>query len=439
QGKMCTRWGGFIEQVDKFDAALFGISAREASYMDPQQRIVLEVAWEALEYAGVVAANLAGSNTGVFIGVSNFDYNRLLCRSPATMDAYSSTGTILAITANRLSYLLNLRGPSIVVDTACSSSLVSVHLACQSLRTGESDVALAGGVNLILSPEVTIILSQGGLMSPDGRCKAFDASANGYVRSEGCGILVLKRLADARRDGDNILAVIRGSAVNQDGGTNGLTAPSATAQQAVIRQALANAGMHSHQLSYVEAHGSGTRLGDIIEARALRTVLLENRPADHLCAIGSIKTNVGHTESAAGIAGLIKVVLSLQHSTIPANLHLKQLNPHIRLSHTPLFVPTEAHPWQLNGAPRLAGVSSFGIGGTNAHVIVEEAPTPAPRASGCTRALQLLPISAKTRDSLRALVLNYEAFLVGREDTPLVDICFTASCGRTHFPHRIAL
>src|SRR5205085_2451281 len=222
QGKMCTRWGGFIEQVDKFDAALFGISAREASYMDPQQRIVLEVAWEALEYAGVVAANLAGSNTGVFIGVSNFDYNRLLCRSPATMDAYSSTGTILAITANRLSYLLNLRGPSIVVDTACSSSLVSVHLACQSLRTGESDVALAGGVNLILSPEVTIILSQGGLMSPDGRCKAFDASANGYVRSEGCGILVLKRLADARRDGDNILAVIRGSAVNQDGSTNGL-------------------------------------------------------------------------------------------------------------------------------------------------------------------------------------------------------------------------
>jgi acyl transferase domain-containing protein len=284
-GKMHTRWGGFLDQVDCFDAEFFGISAREACFMDPQQRLVLEVTWEALESAGIVPDRLAGSRTGVFIGISNFDYNRLLCRDFSTMDAYSSTGTILAIAANRLSYLLNLRGPSLAVDTACSSSLVTVHLACQSLRCRESDLALAGGVNLILSPEVTIILSQGGLMSARGRCHTFDENADGYVRSEGCGVVVLKRLSDALRDGDRIRALLRGSAVNQDGGTNGLTAPSATAQQAVIRDALANAEVAPGQISYVEAHGSGTRLGDIIEFRALKAVLLASREPDHRCAI----------------------------------------------------------------------------------------------------------------------------------------------------------
>jgi acyl transferase domain-containing protein len=284
-GKMHTRWGGFLDQVDCFDAEFFGISAREACFMDPQQRLVLEVTWEALESAGIVPDRLAGSRTGVFIGISNFDYNRLLCRDFSTMDAYSSTGTILAIAANRLSYLLNLRGPSLAVDTACSSSLVTVHLACQSLRCRESDLALAGGVNLILSPEVTIILSQGGLMSARGRCHTFDENADGYVRSEGCGVVVLKRLSDALRDGDRIRALLRGSAVNQDGGTNGLTAPSATAQQAVIRDALANAEVAPGQISYVEAHGSGTRLGDIIEFRALKAVLLASRELDHRCAI----------------------------------------------------------------------------------------------------------------------------------------------------------
>lgn len=438
-GKMCTRWGGFIEHVDKFDAAFFGISEREASFMDPQQRVVMEVTWEALERAGIAATALAGSKTGVFVGVSNYDYNRLLCRDHATMDAYSSTGTILAITANRLSYLLNLHGPSIAIDTACSSSLVSVHLACQSLRQGESDLALAGGINLILSPEVTIILSQGGLMSPDGRCKAFDASANGYVRSEGCGMLVLKRFSDARRDGDNILAVLRGSAVNQDGSTNGLTAPSAAAQQVVIRQALANAGIRPAQLSYVEAHGSGTRLGDIIESRALRAVLLEERPADRSCVIGSIKTNIGHTESAAGIAGLIKVVLSLQYSAVPANLHLNNLNPYIRFDNTPLFIPTELHPWQSGSDQRLAGVSSFGIGGTNAHVIVEEAPEQSPPANDHARQRQLLLISAKTPHALGAMIQNYGSFLSGHDEISLADLCFTASCGRSHFPYRVAI
>lgn len=438
-GKMCTRWGGFIERVDEFDAAFFGISDHEASFMDPQQRVVMEVAWEALERAGIAAPALAGSKTGVFIGVSNYDYNRLMLRGTATMDAYSSTGSILAITANRLSYFLNLRGPSIAIDTACSSSLVSVHLACQSLRQGESDVALAGGVNLILSPEVTIILSQGGLMSPDGRCKAFDASANGYVRSEGCGIVVLKRHSDARRDGDNILALLRGSAVNQDGATNGLTAPSAAAQQSVIRQALTNAGVRPDELSYVEAHGSGTRLGDIIETRALRAVLLEGRPADGRCAIGSIKSNIGHTESAAGIAGLMKVVLSLQHGAVPANLHLNQLNPHIRFDNTPLFVPTELHPWEAGSARRLAGVSSFGIGGTNAYIIVEEAPEQSPPENARERPRHMLLISAKTPHALGAMIRRYDSFLSEREDMSLADLCFTAGCGRAHFPYRVAI
>jgi acyl transferase domain-containing protein len=395
-GKMSTRWGGFIEHADKFDASFFGISSREARYMDPQQRIVLEVAWEALERSGIVPASLTGSDTGVFIGVSNYDYNRLMCRDVLTMDALSGTGTILAIVANRLSYILNLRGPSIAIDTACSSSLVSIHLACQSLLTGEIDCAIAGGVNLILSPEVTIILSQAGLMSPDGRCKTFDACANGYVRSEGCGIVILKRYSDAVRDGNEVLALIRGSAVNQDGATNGLTAPSSTAQQRVIRQALKKARIFPNQLSYVEAHGSGTALGDIIETRALKAVLLENRSDKDACAIGSIKTNIGHAESAAGVAGLMKVVLSLEHSVIPANLHIQTLNPHIRFGNTPLFIPTKACPWISRNSPRLAGISSFGIGGTNVHIIIEEFPKAATTESNSAQTNHIPPLFAGT-------------------------------------------
>jgi acyl transferase domain-containing protein len=436
-GKMCTRWGGFLDRAYEFDAPFFGISAREASFMDPQQRVILEVAWEALENAGIPPAALSGTSTGVFVGVSNYDYNRLICRDPATMDAYSSTGTILAITANRISYALNLRGPSLIIDTACSSSLVSLHIACQSLRGGECDVALAGGVNLIIAPEVTIILSQGGLMSPDGRCKAFDASANGYVRSEGCGMLVLKRLADAERDGDEVLALIRGSAVNQDGGTNGMTAPSGSAQQAVIRRALASAGLQAADLSCLEAHGTGTPLGDIIEWRALRAVLLENRPEGSRCAIASIKTNIGHTETAAGIAGVIKIVLALRHAAIPAHLHLREPNRHLKLSdESPMFIPTETMPWPSNGTPRIAGVSSFGIGGTNAHLIVEEAPPRPAAASGAMDAPLLFPVSAKTEEALQANLRNYARFLSGGEEQPLNDLCFTAAAGRMHYRHR---
>jgi acyl transferase domain-containing protein len=425
-GKMHTRWGGFLDQVDRFDAEFFGISAREACFMDPQQRLVLEVTWEALESAGIVPDRLAGSRTGVFIGISNFDYNRLLCRDFSTMDVYSSTGTILAIAANRLSYLLNLRGPSLAVDTACSSSLVAVHLACQSLRCRESDLVL-------------IILSQGRFMSARGRCYTFDESADGYVRSEGCGVVVLKRLSDALRDGDRIRALLRGSAVNQDGCTNGLTAPSATAQQAVIRDALANAKVAPGQISYVEAHGSGTRLGDIIELRALKAVLLEGREPDHRCAISSIKTNIGHTESAAGIASLIKVVLCLENEGIPGQLHLSKLNRYIKLEHTPLFVPTVPQPWQRGVQRRFAGVSAFGIGGTNAHVICEEAPLlPAPTT--CERQPRLiLTLSAKSDKSLRALASRYDSFLADSTSGALADICFSANTNRSHFAHRLAI
>lgn len=437
-GRMSTRWGGFIDRVDRFDAEFFGISPREAAFMDPQQRLLLEVAWHAVEDAGIAAPALSESNTGVFVGVTNYDYSRLLGRDPATMDAYSSTGNILAIVANRLSYFLNLRGPSIAVDTACSSSLVSVHLACQSLAAGDCNLALAGGVNLILSPEATISLSQRGLMSPDGRCKAFDESANGYVRSEGCGMLVLKRLSEAMSGGDPILAVIRGSAVNQDGGTNGLTSPSASAQHALIRRALANSGVEARQLSYVEAHGTGTPLGDAVEWRALRAALLPDRSIDNLCAIGSIKTNIGHAESAAGIAGMLKVVLSLQKEMIPRNLHLECLSSHIRAGGTPLFVPTDSYPWPRNGTPRLAGVSSFGIGGTNAHVIVEEAPARLP-PSARAAAPFVLPISSRSEAGLQEMVRRYEAFLGERPEVPLGELCRTAACGRAHFAHRRAL
>ncbi|NEO89217.1 MAG: polyketide synthase, partial [Moorea sp. SIO3G5] len=304
-GKMSTRWGGFLEQVDQFDPQFFGITPREAVYIDPQQRLLLEVAWEALDNAGQVVEKLAHSNTGVFVGISASDYHQRFQQGGySVINAYMGTGNALSIAANRLSYLFDFRGPSMAIDTACSSSLVAVHLACQSLQSRESNLALAGGVNLLLSPELTIIVSQAQMMATDGRCKTFDARANGYVRGEGCGIVVLKRLEDAIRDNDNIIALIKGSAVNQDGRSNGLTAPNGPSQEAVIRQALANAGVAPAQINYVEAHGTGTPLGDPIEAEALGAVLSQDRSPDNPCMIGSAKTNIGHLESAAGIAGL---------------------------------------------------------------------------------------------------------------------------------------
>src|SRR5437588_3435052 len=337
-GKMSTRWGGFLEHVDRFDPHFFGISPREATRMDPQQRLLLEVAWEALEDAGLVAEQLAGTRTGVFVGISSNHYGQLQWSNHRGIDAYAGTGNALSIAANRLSYLLDFRGPSMSIDTACSSSLVAVHLACRSLWNKESTVALAGGVNLILSPGITINFTKAGVMAPDGRCKTFDARANGYVRGEGAGMVVLKPLSIALADGDPIYAMIRSTAINQDGRTNGLMAPNRHAQEAVLREAYKRAGISPGRIHYVEAHGTGTLLGDPIEAGALGTVLATDRPLGKLCAIGSVKTNIGHLEAAAGIAGLIKVALSLRHRAIPPSLHFHEPNPYIPFSELSLYV-----------------------------------------------------------------------------------------------------
>ncbi|NEO44417.1 MAG: SDR family NAD(P)-dependent oxidoreductase, partial [Moorea sp. SIO4A3] len=444
-GKMNTRCAGLLEQVDGFEPSFFRVSSREAKQMDPQQRLILEVAWEALENAGIAPERLAGSQTGVFVGVSNCDYSVLMPRDISGLDAYSGTGTNPSIIPCRLSYVLNLRGPSLAVDTACSSSLVALHYACQSLKTGESDLCLVGGVNLILMPEPTIICSQAKMMSADGRCKTFDQAADGYVRGEGCGVVVLKRLPDAIRDGDNIRAIIRGSAVNQDGHSNGLTAPNGPSQQAVIRQALANAGVKPAQISYVETHGTGTPLGDPIEVNSLKAVLMEDRQPNQPCWIGSVKTNIGHLESAAGIAGLIKAVLSLQHGEIPPHLHLNQLNPYIKIANTPIQIPTELQPWSVQEAPRLAGVSSFSFGGTNAHVVLEEAPLEIQKSKVKSqnllleRSCHLLTLSAKTEAALQDLVQGYQDHLKANPNLAMADICFTANTGRTHFDYRLAV
>ncbi len=445
-GKMNTRWSGFLEQVDQFEPSFFGMSPREAQQIDPQQRLLLEVTWEALENAGIVPEDLVGSPTGVFVGISNADYHRLIYKDSSRLEAYSGTGTSISISANRLSYLFNLKGASIAIDTACSSSLVAVNLACQSLETGDSNLCLVGGVNLILSPEQTITFSQAHMMAADGRCKTFDASADGYVRGEGCGVVVLKRLSDALRDGDNIQAVIRGSAVNQDGLTNGLTAPNGPSQQAVIRQALEKAGVKPAQISYVETHGTGTSLGDPIEVNSLKKVLMEGRDVNQPCWIGSVKTTIGHLESAAGIAGLIKVVLSLQNKEIPPHLHLKQLNPYIKIKNTTIQIPTELQPWQAVSEKRLAGVSSFGFGGTNAHIILEEAPTQVKSQKlkvnseeFSERSHHILTLSAKCEKALQELAQRYHEFLDDNSTAAIADICFTANTGRSHFNHRLAV
>lgn len=445
-GKMNTRWGGFLAQVDQFDPQFFGISPREASSMDPQQRLLLEVAWEALEASGQVVERLAGSSTGVFIGISSSDYRQIFQGGYDCLDPYMSTGNAFSIAANRLSYWLNLQGPSLAVDTACSSSLVAVHLACQSLRSGESNLALAGGVNLILAPEVTIVLSQAQMMSSDGRCRTFDAGANGYVRGEGCGVVVLKRLTDAQQDGDRILALIRGSAVNQDGRSNGLTAPNGLSQQTLLQRALSNAAVSPAQISYIELHGTGTALGDPIEAEALGAVLASGREIEQRCAVGSVKTNIGHLEAAAGIAGLIKVVLALQHRQLPPSLHFESPNPYIRLDQLRLKVQQTLEDWSQED--RLAGVSSFGFGGTNAHVILQEAPDLHPQPNphladvapeAATEPAYLLPLSAQSPEALRSLATAYQAFLAESAEVPFEQICFSASARRHHHDYRLAL
>jgi acyl transferase domain-containing protein/SAM-dependent methyltransferase/acyl carrier protein len=437
-GRMASRWGGFLSHIDRFDAPFFGISRREAVSMDPQQRMLLEVTWEALEHAGVNPHGLTGAPVGVFLGLCTSDYHSMLLeRGREAIDAYVATGTAHSVAAGRIAYVLGLQGPNVAIDTACSSSLVAVHLACQSLLTGDSRVALAGGSNALLAPDVTIALSKSHMMAPDGRCKAFDERANGFVRGEGCGIVVLKKLSDAIADGDRVLAVIRGSAVNQDGRSSGITAPNGAAQESVIRSALARAGVSPASIEYVEAHGTGTELGDPIEAHALRAVLGEGRTADTPLVVGSVKTNLGHLESAAGVSGLIKVVLALQHERIPPHLHFTRLNPHIDWSGFPVEIPTSGKAWARCSAPRRAGVSSFGFGGTNAHVILEEAPLAKNAAVESDSAVRVLALSARSPEALRSLSLRFADHLAQHKDATVADICYTANTGRAAMAERV--
>ncbi|MGO8676239.1 MAG: SDR family NAD(P)-dependent oxidoreductase [Limisphaerales bacterium] len=441
-GKIATRFGAFLDEVDRFDPQFFGIAPREALSMDPQQRLLLEVSWEALEDAGQSPAKLGQSRTGVYFGICGNDYAQLLLErnEPALLDMYYASGIGHSIASGRLSYVLGLQGPSLSVDTACSSSLVAVHLACQGLRNGECRMALAGGVNVILSPEVFSALSRARMLAADGKCKAFDAAADGFVRGEGCGVVVLKRLSDALADNDRILALIRGSAVNQDGPSSGLTAPNGPAQESVIRQALANAGVSPREVGYVETHGTGTSLGDPIEVGALGAVFGPERDPASPLIIGSVKTNVGHLEAAAGVTGLIKVVLSLAHREIPPHLNFHDPSPHIAWDHVSMLVPTVARSWAPLGGKRIAGVSSFGFSGTNAHLVVEEAPLPAAEARpGPERPLHLLTVSAGTDAALRSLAQSYAERLNGKEQPSIADFCHTANAGRAHLSRRLAI
>ncbi|WP_244734979.1 phthiocerol type I polyketide synthase PpsB [Mycobacterium tuberculosis] len=399
-GRMTTKWGGFVPDVAGFDAEFFGITPREAAAMDPQQRMLLEVAWEALEHAGIPPDSLGGTRTAVMMGVYFNEYQSMLAASPQNVDAYSGTGNAHSITVGRISYLLGLRGPAVAVDTACSSSLVAVHLACQSLRLRETDLALAGGVSITLRPETQIAISAWGLLSPQGRCAAFDAAADGFVRGEGAGVVVLKRLTDAVRDGDQVLAVVRGSAVNQDGRSNGVTAPNTAAQCDVIADALRSGDVAPDSVNYVEAHGTGTVLGDPIEFEALAATYGHGGDA---CALGAVKTNIGHLEAAAGIAGFIKATLAVQRATIPPNLHFSQWNPAIDAASTRFFVPTQNSPWPTAEGPRRAAVSSFGLGGTNAHVIIEQGSELAPVSEGGEdTGVSTLVVTGKTAQRMAA-------------------------------------
>ncbi|MGD9621705.1 MAG: type I polyketide synthase [Mycolicibacterium sp.] len=472
-GKTYTRFGGFLDGIDGFDPEFFGISPREAIWIDPQQRLMLETVWEGLERAGYAPSALRGSRTGIFVGVAANEYAHLLSgESIDKIEPYFITGNALNAVSGRVAFALGLEGPAVAVDTACSSALVAVHQACQALHSGDCDVALAGGVNVLLSPVTVVAASRARMLSPVGRCKTFDASADGYVRSEGCGILVLKRLSDAVRDGDRVAAVISGSAVNQDGASSGLTVPNGGAQQRLIATALSRAGLAGGDVDYLEAHGTGTPLGDPIEVQAAAAAYGDSRDADRPLLMGSVKTNIGHLESASGAAGLIKVVLSLQHGLLPPSLHFDNPSPHIPWDTLSVRVVNEAVPWQPGDRPRRAGVSSFGFTGTNAHVLIEEAPAQsapeqptvpesfvaeesavsadetAPAESPSVppatpeplgQPLNVLSLSARSPQALVALAQRYAAWLGVHPDVDLADVCLTAGTGRSHFEHRAAI
>ena len=437
-GKAYTRYGAFLDDIDQFDAQFFNLAPVEANSMDPQQRLLLEVSWEALEHAGLAGDGLRGSRTGVFAGVCGSDYMlyTLGGADARRVDAFAGTGSAGSITAGRLSYFYDFHGPNFPIDTACSSSLLAVHQAMQSLRQQECDLALAAGVSAMLSPELYVYFAKTHALSAGPAVRAFDARADGYVRGEGCGVMVLKRLSDALAAGDRIIAVVRGSAVNHDGRTSGLTAPNGPAQQSVIRAALANAGLAPADVTYIETHGTGTPLGDPIEAQALAAAY---RPGDSTpLYIGGVKTNIGHLEGAAGIAGAIKAALLLEHRALVPHVNFEQPSPYIPWNEWPLEVVTTHRPWP-DGRPLRVGVSAFGFSGTNVHLILEAAPPPPERPAPAEPTPVGLPLSARSAAALKRLAGRYAEHLRAHPAERLGDVAHTASTGRAHFAHRLAV
>ncbi len=447
-GRIMTHWGGFLDEIDQFDASFFGMSPREADRLDPQQRLILEVAWEAMEDAGEPIGTPTCLNGGVFIGCWLNDFEGRLFNDPDLIDFYMTTGSGRYSIVGRLSYFLGMQGPSINVDTACSSSLVAIHLACQSLHNRECSLALAGGTNVILQPSISIAYSQSRMMAPDGRCKFGDAHGDGYVRSEGAALVVLKRLSDAIADKNPIYAVIRGSAVNNDGRSSGfLTTPGGAGQEDMLRKAYQNANVSPGMVQYIEAHGTGTRAGDPVEIQALGAVLKQDRPMGQFCKVGSVKTNIGHTEGAAGVAGLIKVVLSMKNHYIPASLHFQEPNPAIPWDDLPVRIQSKGEAWPDHDGPALAGVSAFGIAGTNAHIVLQEAPIlnstsdqnftrPISDTQSSDDRMYVLPISARSPSALHDVVQRMKNFIENGDDHSLNDLAYTTGTRRTHNDYR---
>ncbi|VXD21210.1 polyketide synthase type 1 [Planktothrix serta PCC 8927] len=450
RNKTISKWAGLIQDSDQFDAQFFAISPREAKTLDPQQRLMLELSWSCLEDAGYSPSQLSGSQVGVFIGACNYDSVLLLNQNQENIEGHSGTGSWGCMIANRISYFLNFRGLSVSVDTACSSSLVALHLGVNALKNSECDVVLVGGISVFNTPTVFIQMSQLGMLSPTGQCQTFDQDADGYVRGEGAGIILLKPLAKAIKDQDHIYAVIKGSAVNHGGKSRTLSSPNIYAQAQVVRAAYTNANVAPNTVSYIEVHGTGTPLGDPIEINALKRGFRQlhqqyklPESAKPYCGLGTVKTNIGHSEGAAGIAGLIKVLLAMKHKKLPKILNFKQLNPRIELEDSPFYIVDENQEWQLLKAeseeiiPRRAGISSFGVGGVNAHVVLEEAPNPEIQKAEIEEHYEhILTLSAKNEKALEELVKKYQGYLQSNQEESIADICFTANTGRTHFEKR---